>query len=196
MSEFSDTLKGSVNIKRLTHVLLEKSASVAGMALTRQPTEEVRIRVIVEGATISTGSVVFEGSTTDTIAFTANGEKITSKGFTNVSGVTVAGISNGYITMEALDKLGNPVNQEIAVHSALPVRFYALDGKIRMIAAGQVDTAKYKIMIAPDKLVEQNDLMYAISGIQGLTRGQIDFVTEIIDMDGTTHHLEADIIGL
>jgi len=196
MSEFTNILHGSVNIKRLTNTLLEKSLSVAGMTLTRQPAEEVRIRAIVEGATVSTGSIVFAGSTTDTLAFTANGEQITSKGFTSVSGITVAGISNGFITLEALDKLGNPVNQEITIHSALPVRFYALNGRIRMITAGQTNTAKYKIMIAPDKMVEPNDLMYSISGIQGLTRGQIDFVQEVVDLDGVTHHTEAEVLGL
>ena len=196
MSELSDILTGSVNIKRLTNILLEKSASVAGMTPIRQPMEEVRIRAIVEGATVSTGSIVFAGSTTDTLAFTANGEQITSKGFTSVTGITVAGISNGFITLEALDKLGNPVNQEISIHSALPVRFYALSGKIRMMAAGQTDTAKYKMMVAPDKLIEPNDLMYAVSSIQGLTRGQIEFVTEIADLAGATHHIECDIFGL
>ena len=196
MSELTNILTGSVNIKRLTGVLLEKSLAVAGMTLTRQPAREVKIHVAVEGATVSTGSIVFAGSTDDTLSFTANGEKITSKGFTSVTGITVSGISNGFITMRAMDRLGNPVNQEIAIHSALPVRFYALNGKIRMMASGQVNTAKYKMMIAPDKLVEPNDLMYAVSGIQGLTRGAIDFVTEIAGLDGTTHHIECDILGL
>ena len=196
MSEISDILTGSVNIKRLSGTLLNKTASAASMTLTRQPAREVRIHVAVEGATVNTGSMVFAGSTDETLSFTANGEKVTSKGFTNVTGITVSGISNGFITMKALDKLGNPVNQEIVIHSALPVRFYALNGKIRMQAAGQVNTAKYKMMIAPDKLVEPSDLMYAVSGVQGLTRGLIDFVTEIAGLDGATHHIEAEIIGL
>jgi len=196
MSELSDILQGSVNIKRLSGTLLNKTASAASMTLTRQPAREVRIHVAVEGATVSTGSMVFAGSTDETLSFTANGEKVTSKGFTSVTGITVSGISNGFITMKALDKLGNPVNQEIVIHSALPVRFYALNGKIRMQAAGQVNTAKYKMMIAPDKLVEPSDLMYAVSGVQGLTRGLIDFVTEIAGLDGATHHTECEIIGL
>jgi len=196
MSEISDILTGSVNIKRLSGTLLGKSASAASMTLTRQPAREVRIHVAVEGATVSTGSVVFAGSTDETLSFTTNGEKVTPKGFTSVTGITVAGISDGFITMRALDKLGNPVNQEAAVYSALPVRFYALNGKIRMQAAGQVNTAKYKMMIAPDKLVEPSDLVYAVSGVQGLTRGRIDFVTEIAALDGATHHIEAEIIGL
>jgi len=196
MSELSDILTGRVNIKRLSNVLLEKTLASASMTLTRQPAREVRIHVAVEGATVSTGSFTFAGSTTETLSFTANGEKITTKGYTNISGITVDGISNGFITMQALDKLGNPVNQEIAVHSALPVRFYALNGKIRMMAAGQTNTAKYKMMIAPDKLVEPNDLMYAISGVQGLTRGIIDFATEIMDFEGATHHIECDCLPI
>jgi hypothetical protein len=196
MSELSDILQASVNIKRLSSVLMEKTAVAASMTLTRQPSREVRIHVAVEGATVSTGSFAFAGSTTETLAFTANGEKITTKGYTSVSGITVAGVSNGFITMRAMDKLGNPVNQEISIYSALPVRFYALNGKIRMIAAGQTNTAEYKMMIAPDKLVEASDLIYAVSGIQGLTRGIIDFATEIMDLDGVTHHIECDILGL
>ena len=62
-----------------------------------------------------------------------------------------------------------------------------------MMKSGQEVIAKYKFMAAPDKLIEEKDIIYAVSNIQGLTRGEITFSESIIDFDGATHHTESEV---
>ena len=92
--------------------------------------------------------------------------------------------------------LGQQINSETVVYASLPVRFEAIKGGIRMMAAGQQKVAQYKFFADYDKDVRENDLFYAVSGIQGMTRGQVSFVDTIVDFDGTSHHLEAECIPL
>jgi hypothetical protein len=47
-----------------------------------------------------------------------------------------------------------------------------------------------------DKDVRENDMIYAVSGIAGLTRGQISFVEPLYEFDGVTHHQECEIVNL
>lgn len=196
MSEFSITLTGRVDIKRATPDLLDKSVVAASMSATRQPAQAVRLAIEVDGCVVGTGLVSIAGSTTDAISFSANGTIVNQKDFTSISGITVAGISGGFITIRAVTRTGQPVIQEAAVHNSLPVRFYPLSGRIRMLAAGQTNVAKYKFMADPDKVIKNNDFMYAISGIPGITHGQVSFVEEVMDFDGLTHHVEAEVIPL
>lgn len=90
--------------------------------------------------------------------------------------------------------LGQKILAESTIYTNLPVRFYAIAGKIRMMAQGQQKVAQYKIMADWDKDIRENDLMYAVSGVSGLTLGRVSFVETLFDFDGITHHVEAEII--
>lgn len=194
MSELSDVLTGRLRLRRLTPNLVDKSVSIASLAITRQPAQSCRLVAEVEGATIGAGSIAFAGSTNETLNFTENTVVVGSKDFTSLSTITVSGISNGFITVRAVTKMGQPINQEKDVYSSLPVRFYPMAGKIRMLAVGQEKIAKYKFMADYDKDIKENDIIYGLSQVAGLTRGMISFVEHIFDLDGITHHIEAEVI--
>lgn len=196
MSEFSDILTSEIQLKRLTDDLLDKSAVLGSMNSSRQPSKTSRLKVIIDGATVSNGLVNVAGSTNESFAFSQNDIKIGEKDFISISGITTSGISDGFIEIKAVSVIGQPINQEVEVYSSLKVRFYPIDGKIRMMAMGQEKIAKYKFMCESDKVVKENDLIYALSGIQGLTRGQVSFVEQILDFAGLTHHLENEVIPL
>lgn len=196
MSEFTDILTSSLKIKRLTAHLLDKVGVSASLSVDRQPQRACRLNVAVSGATIQSGLVNIAGSTNESFAFTENDIKIGIKDFTSISGIAVSGISDGFIEIKAVSRTGQPVNQEKEIYDSLAVRFFAISGRIRMQASGQEKIAKYKFMAAPDKVIQENDLIYAIAGIQGMTRGQVNFVEQIMDFDGATHHVEAEVMPL
>jgi len=193
VSELTDILTGRLRLLRLTPNLVDKKATIATLVIDRQPAKAVRLSVFVEGATIATGNVSIAGSTTETLNFTVNDTKVSAKEFSSISGITLDGISNGFITVKAVSKLGQPVNQEKEVYSSLPVRFYAKNAKIRMMAVGQENqVSKYSFMAGPDKDIQENDIATAISQVS-LARSQISFVETLYDFDGATHHIEADV---
>jgi len=194
MSEFTEILQGRIRLKRLTSSLLDKKAVAASMTVDRQPLQACRLAIEVVGCTVLNGTISLAGSTTDSLNFSANGTQVNTKDFTNISGITVAGISNGFIQIKAVSKTGQPMNQEKEIYASLPVKFFPLSGRIRMMAPGQEKVAQYKFMAELDKDIQENDLIYALSGIAGLTRGQVSFVETFIDFDGITHHLEAEVM--
>jgi len=49
------------------------------------------------------------------------------------------------------------------------------------------------MMVAPDKDVRENDIIYAVSGIMGLTIGIVSFVSGIFDFNGITHHIHCEV---
>jgi len=193
MSEFTDILTASLNIKRISDKLLDEVAVQASMTADRQPARATRLRIELSGCTISGGLISVNGSTLETFAFTANGYSIGEKDFTSITGITITGISDGLIEIKAVSRTGQPINQEATIHSNLPVNFFAISGQLRMMASGQEVISKHKFMFAPDKLLEEKDIIYAVSNINGLTRGEITFVESIIDFNGSTHHHEAEV---
>lgn len=93
----------------------------------------------------------------------------------------------------SITDLGQTILQESTVYASLPVRFYAISGKVRMLAAGRQKVAQYKFMAGPDKDVQENDIMYALSGVAGITMGRVSFVETLMDFAGASHHIEAEI---
>lgn len=196
MSEFTDILVGRLDVKHLTPFLLDETAAGTTHAFNRQPAKASRLEINVRGAAVAAGSAVVDGSTVETIAIDDNGSWVGEKDFTSLTTVVLSGITGGYVSVRAVTPTGQPINQEVVRHTSLPVRFYPMSGKIRMVAAGQKNVATYKFMAAPDKVIEANDLVYAVSGIPGITMGQVSFVEEIVDFDGATHHMEAEVVPL
>lgn len=141
------------------------------------------------GVQVSSGS-------SEVFTFSENGAKIGAVTFVNITALTMSGISDGFIQIRAINRIGQPVNQEISVSDNVPVRFYTQKGRIYMKRSGQEDIADYKIMAEPDLDLRQNDIVYPLSGVVGLTWGSIDFVEKIFDFAGATHHLEAEVKDL
>lgn len=132
----------------------------------------------------------------ETFFFNHNTSLAGSLLFTNISGITMSGLSSGFYQIRALNRLGQPVNQELLVSTNVPCRFYNEKGRIRMKRPGQEEVADYKIMCEPDLDLRENDLIYPTLGIVGLTFGQITWMEKIFDFAGVTHHLEAEIMDL
>ena len=130
------------------------------------------------------------------IQFGEDGVQVGTSDFLTMSGLTISGIDGGTITVRAIDELGQPVNKEIVAEENMPIRWYAQDGRIRMMKQGQEKIAKYKMMAGPEKDVQENDVVYAISGVFGLTIGRVDFSEKIFDFAGLTHHTEAEVMEL
>jgi len=105
-------------------------------------------------------------------------------------------MSDGFIKVRCLSKMGQPINQEILVEENMNVRFFAEKGRIRMLKQGQEDVANYRIIAEPDADIQNNDFVYAVSGIFGLTLGEVKFSEKIFDFTGITHHTEAEIKDL
>lgn len=197
MSELTDILAGRMQIKRFTANVVDKKAIVASISADRQPKASCRLVVEISGVAVAAGTVSVAGTTSESFSFSDNSAKVGAKDFSSISGVTVAGLTSGYVEIRAVTKTGQPLNQEKEIYASMPVRFYAIDRKqVRMIPPGQQKMAKYMFMAAPEKDVQENDLVYAISGVAGLTRGQVTFVETIFDFEGVTHHIEAEVMQL
>jgi hypothetical protein len=112
VSELSDILNGRADLRRFTANVVDKTATIAAVAVSRQPTKSCRLAVEIVGATILAGTVVIAGSTNETFHFGADGVTVGEKDFTNLSTITVAGISNGFIEVRAVTKTGQTINQE------------------------------------------------------------------------------------
>lgn len=194
MTEFQDVLRGRANIKRLDSRLLDKAAVAASLSADRQPGKTTRLQIEVVGATVSSGLVNIAGSTNEAFSFSGNGVQVSTKDFTSISGVTLSGISDGFIEIKAVSRSGQPVNQEISIYNNIAVRFFADQGRVTMKPSGEERITKYKFMAEPDKIIKENDIFYALSGvIAGITRASVEFVEAPRDFDGATHHIECGV---
>lgn len=153
-------------------------------------------KVVISDGQLGT---VVQSVTSETFNFDDNDCKAGETDFTTISGITVSGISDGFIKIRAVSKMGQPVNQQITVQSSMPVRFYPReihDNRSTMLRPGQDKLAEYKIMAEPDVDIQENDLVYAVSGIFGLTLGQVSFVEKFFNFSGVTHHTEAEVMNI
>lgn len=196
MSEITDILSGSVDLRRNTAFVVDNVDVAASVAIDRQPRKAAKMEIEVIGATVTTGVVNIAGSTTETLNFTENGVQVGELDFSSLTGLTMSGITDGFIQMRALNSMGQPINDEIDVEIGMAVKFFAQKGRIKMKKAGKEQVADYKMITAPDKDVRDNDLVYAVSGVIGITFGQVVFAEKIFDFDGATHHLEAEVMDL
>jgi len=130
------------------------------------------------------------------IQFAEDGIQVGTSDFLTMSGLTISGIDGGTITVRAIDELGQPINKEIVAESNMPIRWYTQNGHIRMMDQGQEKIAQYKMMAGPLKDVQENDIVYALSGVFGLTIGEVSFSEKIYDFAGLTHHTEAEVMEL
>jgi len=196
MSAVTDILTSVVNLKRNTAFVVDEIAVGASISVDRQPAKSSRIEVEIIGATVSSGLVNLAGNTTETLNFADNGVQVGQLNFTSLTGITISGISDGFIKARALSKMGQPLNQEILISENMNIRFFAENGRIRTLKQGQEDVSNYRLIAEPDADVQDNDLIFAVSGIFGLTLGQIKFSEKLYDFSGTAHHVEAEIMKI
>ena len=187
-------LTGYVNIKRLTPFVLDASAVVSSLSATRQPKDTCKMEVSLVNATPAAGTITLTGSTVESFVFTSNQSKVSVRDFTSLSTVAVDGLTSGTVSVRALNNLGQPINQEILVHSSLPTRFFRKTKGFTLKPVGSQDTSEYGLMFAPDKDIRGGDLAYAVSGVIGMTIGTIDTVEALYDFSGASHHLECGLL--
>jgi hypothetical protein len=159
---------------------------------------EIGIESTIEVA----GSSILPGSNiVEQFLFDEDGVGVGESDFTSITGITLAGIDGGTIQVRAVNKMGQPVNQDYTIESNVPARFYEIGGRLAvrknvMKQTGQEKLVRYKLMAEPDLDLCQNDLIFAVSGVFGITLGQVDFVHKIYDFDGVTHHTEAELVDI
>lgn len=141
------------------------------------------------------GTTVVSG-TSETFSFDDNDVRVGTTDFSSIDGITTSGISDGFIRIRGLNKMGQPVNQEISVASSVPVRFYVKQGIIQMKKQGQELIENRKMMAEPDLDLQNEDLIYVVSGIAGLTRGVVNYVKKVWDFAGVTHHTECTVMDI
>lgn len=136
------------------------------------------------------------GTTSEAFNFSTNDVKFGSVNFTQIDGITISGITDGFISIRAINKVGQPVNQLILAASSVPVKFYRKKNRIRMEKAGQEKIGEYKLMAEPTLDIRENDLVYPLAGIVGVTVGMVTGVDKIFDFAGLTHHTEAEFMDV
>ena len=201
MSDFTEILRQQLQVKRFTANIVDKKVIVSSISPDRQPKANCRLAVEISEATaISSGLVSIEGTTVEELSFDANGVVVGVKDFDSVTGITVGGIIGGKIEIRAVTKTGQPINREYEVYASIPVRFYPMKAgtrmQVKMLPAGQQGAGEYKFMAEPNRDIRENDVVYAVSGIPGMTRGQVVFVNTLFDFEGVTHHIEAEVLKL
>lgn len=82
---------------------------------------------------------------------------------------------------------------ETTVVAALSVYFDVNPKGYVWQGPGQFIKVDYTMLAKYDADVQPGDCVYPVSGIVGLTVGRIGAVMPIFDMDGHTHHIEANV---
>lgn len=196
MSEVSNILTSRINLRRLTPLVLDQIAVASSLSPSRNPARTARLEIEVIGCTVSSALVNVAGNVNETFNFSSNGIQIGNSDFTSISGITLSGLSGGFIKIKAISNMGQPINREIVATSNLSCRFFQQNGKIRIKKEGEQEISQIGMMFEPDADIKIDDLVYVLSGMKGITFGQLTFVQGLYDFDGATHHLEADVMQL
>jgi hypothetical protein len=189
-------LTGRVSLSRLTPYVLDERALAASLDIDRQPARQCRLEVTVSGATYSAaGGTVTIGA--EAFAFTEDATAIGTSDHAAIAGaVSIDGISDGFISVRAVSRTGQAVSREETIDADVPCRFYAQSGRIRMMKAGNSKVAEYKVMLEPDRDIREFDFISPVSNVYGIEKGQVSFVSHIMDFAGLTHHVEAEVLRI
>lgn len=79
---------------------------------------------------------------------------------------------------------------ETTVSAGMSVFIQQWSGRKVETAAGDFKRADYWMLGRYVDDVQEGDLIYPVSGVTGLTMGQVVYVEPIMDLDGQTHHTE------
>lgn len=96
----------------------------------------------------------------------------------------------------AVDDLGHPAITYTTVFAALSCYFWSQQGTQRRHPVGEEKLGDFILMTHGTVDLTSLDRVEALSGIVGLTLGEVVWAKGIMDLDGLTHHLEAEIRSL
>ena len=82
---------------------------------------------------------------------------------------------------------------ETIVVAEMPVFFYMNVGRYSRQLPGDVAIGDYTMMVMPDQDIQVGDLVYPVSGVAGLTLGQVLNVMAYPDFAGLTHHVDVQV---
>lgn len=82
---------------------------------------------------------------------------------------------------------------ETVVVAELPVFFYMNTGRYQKTLQGDQQLGDYTMMAMPDQDIQVGDLIYPVTGVAGLTLGQVINVMAYPDFAGLTHHVDVQI---
>ena len=115
-----------ITVKRRGNILLANTAITASPTVTYQPGIKSIIQAVVSDGTTGSGTVVITGTvggvagTSETLTFTANGVKATSKYFTAISSITTSGFADGNMKLQSVGVDGSPVFFENTIVTGFP----------------------------------------------------------------------------
>lgn len=82
---------------------------------------------------------------------------------------------------------------ETTIVEELPVYFFMNAGRSSRQLPGDVQTGDYTMMAMPDEDIQVGDLVYPVTGVAGLTLGQVMNVMAYPDFQGLTHHVDVQV---
>lgn len=82
---------------------------------------------------------------------------------------------------------------ETTIEAQLPVYFYMNNGRYNRNLPGDMALGDYTMMAMPDKDIQVGDLVYPVTGVAGLTIGQVLNVMAYPDFAGMTHHVDVQV---
>lgn len=199
MSDVTPILTSVVDLKRFTAYVLDQQAIAASLAASRQPGTSGNMEITIQGGIYNNGLVSISGNVVEQIAFTADGAKVGIQNFSSISGITIAGITGGTIKVKAVSDMGQPIEQLLLIMAGLTCRFFQQTGTILEGPQGQQQVAKRLrtgLMLERGYDIRANDQVWSDYGMVGLTMFTVDFVEQLYDFAGATHHTEAWLLPI
>ncbi|MHA1330661.1 MAG: hypothetical protein ACTSR2_06260 [Candidatus Hodarchaeales archaeon] len=196
---FKSLISGNTyQILRKTNTILATEKIKEIITNFSQPAEEASLKVIIESCTVGSGTVKITGTVdsvadiSETLTFSANGIKNTSKLFSAITNIITTGFIDeaniGNITIEAITLTGQPVVSEQEIFAAMPGWIDFRSGSIIVAVAGVETPSIFRLfceynssipLLEKDIVVDSDDTRYEIQSInpERTRRGDI-------------HHLE------
>lgn len=187
-------LKQTIDLKRKTDLLVDWTTLIQLVGVDRQPVRETNLVLNLEeaitGGCITISGIVGGTGSSEEFAFSQNIEgKQSLKRFTQVSGITTSGLSQGKLRIKTVEKSGQPIYQEYLVKERMKVRIdshLAKGGELDFGIPGGFTELNYRIvcskedgelMLVSDIITENSD-RYEIQKLVSFIRGR------------KTHHIE------
>ena len=93
----------------------------------------------------------------------------------------------------SVDEFGHPAITYSQVGGDTACYLYAMEGAKKRREQGEETLGGFVLMAHATQDLRPGDVVQPVSGVSGLTRGEITWVDGIQGFDGATHHLEAEV---
>ena len=148
----NNTFNNTVDIFRYSSVLYE--GEIDEVDIEQNPYDEALIRVTL-GA-VNTGTLYLNGSTIETLTFTASKYAESTELFTTLTGVTPTTLADGTMTIETVNEQGEPV-QNLNFVEQVWGSFQMKDNKQYLRASGMQDDFTAQLFVGGDVNIETGD---------------------------------------